>query len=52
MGRLLDLLSVDCDRRGEPSLAAIVVNAVTGEIGDDFDGDAAAERRRLYANWT
>jgi len=48
MGRLLDLLSEDCDRRGEPSLAAVVVNATTGEVGDDYAGDAFAERTRVY----
>lgn len=49
MGRLLDLLSEDCIRRGEPSLAAIVVNASTGEVGDDFAGDPVAERSLVYA---
>ncbi|WP_156374214.1 hypothetical protein [Cellulomonas sp. Leaf334] len=48
MGRLLDLLSEDCFRRNEPSLASIVVNASTGEVGDDFDGDPAAERERVF----
>ncbi|WP_432943830.1 hypothetical protein ACQPXM_01215 [Kribbella sp. CA-253562] len=52
LGRLLDLLSVDCQRRGEPSLAAIVVNATTDEVGSDFGGDAVAERRDLYTYWT
>ncbi len=44
MGRLLDLLSEDCFRRGEPSLASIVVSGSTGEVGSDFDGDPEAER--------
>ena len=48
MGRMLDLLSVDCERRGEPSLAAIVVGKQTGEVGHDFDGDPVAERARVY----
>ena len=49
MGRLLDLLSEDCDRRGEPSLAAVVVNRTTGEVGHDNAGAAAAERARVYS---
>ena len=54
MGRLLDLVSVDCARRGEPSLASMVVNASTGEVGADFDGDPAAERASVlaHARWT
>ncbi|GAA2725787.1 hypothetical protein CAE01nite_20810 [Cellulomonas aerilata] len=48
MGRLLDLLSEDCFRRNEPSLASIVVNASTGEVGADFDGDASAERELVF----
>ncbi len=48
MGRMLDLLSVDCQRRGEPSLAAVVVGQRTGEVGQDFDGDPVAERARVY----
>lgn len=52
MGRLLDLLSEDCFRRDEPSLAALVVSAATGEVGSDFEGDAAAERQDVYAHWS
>ncbi len=48
MGRLLDLLSEDCFRRGEPSLASIVVNASTGEVGEDFAGDPRAERTSVF----
>lgn len=51
LGRLLDLLSEDCRRRREPSLAAIVVGAETGEVGSDFGGDPVAERQALYAHW-
>ena len=50
MGRLLDLVSEDCARRGEPSLASMVVNASTGEVGADFDGDPVAERASLLAH--
>ena len=54
MGRLLDLVSVDCLRRGEPSLASMVVNASTGEVGAEFDGDPAAERASVlgHERWT
>lgn len=51
LGRLLDLLSEDCRRRGEPSLAALVVNAKTGEVGSDSGGDPVAARRALYDHW-
>lgn len=51
LGRLMDLLSVDCTRRDEPSLAALVVTGHTGEVGYDFAGDAAAERELLYNFW-
>jgi hypothetical protein len=51
LGRLLDLLSEDCFRRKEPSLASLVVNGSTGEVGSDFDGDAATERVLVYKRW-
>ena len=51
MGRLLDLLSADCIRRDEPSLAALVVSGSTHEVGEDFEGDAVAEREALYEHW-
>jgi hypothetical protein len=55
MGRLLDLLTEDCSRRGEPSLASLVVNASTGEVGDDVGGASARERARAfrhrYGSW-
>lgn len=51
LGRLLDLLSEDCFRRDEPSLAALVVSDTTGEVGSDFGGDAVTERTALYAYW-
>lgn len=49
MGRLLDLVSEECARRGEPSLASLVVNALTGEAGDDVGGHRAAERAQAFA---
>lgn len=53
MGRLLDLLSVDCCHpdRDEPSLAALVVNQETDEVGEDFVGNPVEERRRVYDHW-
>lgn len=51
MGRLLDLLAMDCAERGEPSLAALVVSASTDEVGSGYGGDAAAERQRCYRLW-
>lgn len=52
MGRLLDLLSEDCVRRGVPSLASLVVNGSTGEVGSDFGGDPVAERGLTYEHWS
>lgn len=51
MGRTLDLLTEDCGRRNEPSLAALVVRADTGQVGAGFVGDDAAERERCYGYW-
>ena len=51
LGRLLDLLSVDCERRGEPSLASIVVGSTTGEVGHDFAGDPVGGRAQVYQHW-
>lgn len=52
LGRLLVLLSEDCARRGEPTLAAIVVTAGSGEVGHGYGDDAAADREALYAHWS
>lgn len=51
MGRILDLLSYDCIQRKEPSLAALVVRADTGQAGAGFVGDDAAEREACYRHW-
>lgn len=51
IGRLLDVLSEDCRRRGEPSLAPVVVNASTGEVGADYLGNSVDDRRALYEYW-
>lgn len=51
IGRLLDVLSEDCKRRGEPSLAPVVVNAATNEVGSQYAGHPSADRDDLYAFW-
>lgn len=52
MGRLLDVLSEDCRLRNEPSLAPLVVNAETNEVGDDYEGDPTADRAAVYDYWS
>jgi hypothetical protein len=52
MGRLLDVISEDCRLRDEPSLAPLVVNAGTQEVGADYDGDPIADRQRVYHYWS
>ena len=51
LGRLLVLLSEDCARRGEPTLAAIVVTASTREVGDGYGPGAREDRASLYRYW-
>lgn len=51
LGRLLDLLSEECRQRKEPSLASLVVNKNSGEVGTEFYGDAAQEREKVYRRW-
>lgn len=51
LGRILDLLSEDCSRRDEPSLAALVVSQSTGEVGEAFWGNPASERKLVYQIW-
>lgn len=51
LGRLLVLLSEDCARRGEPTLAAIVVTQATGEVGDGYGEGARSDREELYDHW-
>ena len=52
MGTLMDILSLDCQRRGEPSLAALVVRKDKGEVGYAFVGDPALTRQACYAFWS
>jgi len=51
MGRLLDVISHDCILRNEPSLAPLVVNAGTGEVGADYEGSPHEDRQKLYDYW-
>lgn len=51
LGRLLDLMRVECARREEPNLAALVVTASTGEVGAGAQGDAVLERAAVYEFW-
>src|SRR5688572_28788455 len=51
LGHLLDVVSVDCIQRSEPSLAALVVAAETLEVGSGFGTDPASERELLYRRW-
>lgn len=39
-------------RNDVPSLAALVVNKQTKQVGADFGGDPEAERAALYAHWS
>ena len=52
LGRLLVLLSEDCARRGEPTLAAIVVTQSTGEVGHGYGPEARDDRRELLGYWS
>lgn len=52
LGRLLVLLSEDCARRGEPTLAAIVVTQSTGEVGHGYGPEACEDRRELLDYWS
>lgn len=53
-GVILDLLSLDCIRRGEPSLAALVVQASSRRPGDGYvHGDVPIEeyQRQVQEFW-
>jgi len=51
MGAVLDLVGVDCERRGEPNLASLVVDSTTHEVGAGFSQDAAVERSACFERW-
>lgn len=42
----------DCRIRDEPSLAPLVVNGATREVGADYEGAPEADRQRLYDYWS
>ncbi len=51
MGKVLDVLSLDCSDRGEPSLAPIVVRAATDEVAYGYVGSPEDDRAALYQWW-
>ena len=51
MGPMLDVVTIDCTRRGEPSLASLVVTKSGGEVGSAYGAGAVEERRRCYHHW-
>jgi hypothetical protein len=51
LGPPLDVLAVDCARRGEPRLDALVVRRSGGEVGPGFDGDATRDRAACWSHW-
>jgi hypothetical protein len=53
-GRALDLLSWDCEQRGEPSLACLFVRQGDGEVGSGFGGtveEAEACCTECFNHW-
>jgi hypothetical protein len=52
LGNVLDLVSVDCRLRHEPSLAALVLRGDTNEPGDGWIGDAQAEQKLCFEHWS
>lgn len=51
-GAALDVVTIDCRNRREPSLAALVVHkGGDGEVGSGFIGDAAEERAACHKYW-
>ena len=51
MGPLLSMISHDCAARGEPSLAALVVSATSGEVSTRDSSWAAPQRLACWATW-
>jgi hypothetical protein len=51
LGPVLDVLAVDCARRDQPRLDALVVTRASGEVSHGFDGDAARDRQACWAHW-
>lgn len=51
LAAVLDVLRVECARRGEPPLPSLVVRASTHEVGDGYVGDAPADRADCWRHW-
>lgn len=51
MGPLLDAVALDCARRGEPRLDALVVTQDRGEPATGFDGSPVHDRAEVWAHW-
>ncbi|WP_051281053.1 hypothetical protein [Actinomyces slackii] len=51
MGPLLHMISHDCEARGEPDLASLVVSASTGEVGTPDGSWAVPQRRACWEYW-
>lgn len=51
LGPLLALVSQDCERRGEPTLASLVVTKATGEVGVGYGPGAPEDRQAAFAYW-
>ena len=51
LGPALAVLEVDCARRGEPPLTALVVTASTHEVAGGFHGDPPADRDACWHRW-
>ncbi|MCP3420345.1 helix-turn-helix transcriptional regulator [Nocardioides pinisoli] len=55
MKRVLDIVTDECDSRGEPSLAPLVVNERTGEPGKGYQPNGEAWHksvRRCFNAWS
>lgn len=51
VGRRLDVLTYDCEQRGEPPLSALVVSKQTRRASKGDLGDDEADRERCYQHW-
>ncbi|TFH54089.1 hypothetical protein E4J66_00320 [Actinomyces viscosus] len=51
MGPMLSMISHDCQARGEPDLASLVVSAATGEVGTGDGSWAPPQRLACWARW-
>lgn len=51
LGDMLDILSEDCFRRNEESLAGLVVRSDTHEVGDGYVGAPREDRSKVHDQW-